>query len=220
MILVELTNPLPLSLTLPIAASGLYPQALIYDTANTLKSTEDLTEVGSTGRYTDTSYTPVIEEIYHAHFIVYTDAGHTTESVVYGRAEETYFVSTVVADITAILADTDAIDTRLPSDPADESSIQAAIAATESNIRGGDSDDLKDLSDQLDALFTTPGGEVSEVLALLENKLTIDEGASTLNQWNAAGDTIVKTWPITDKDDGSVVLVGTGPANRLTKTLG
>jgi len=96
------------------------------------------------------------------------------------------------ADVAAILADTAAIDARLPSDPADESNqlaqhaaTQAAVAAlndlssagvqaamtaqgytaarapnldnldqqlstTESNIRGVDSDDLKNLSDQID----------------------------------------------------------------------
>jgi len=96
------------------------------------------------------------------------------------------------ADVAAIFADTAAIDSRLPSDPADESNqlaqhaaTQAAVAAlndlsqadvqaamtaqgytvgraplldnldqaistTESNIRGVDSDDLKNLSDQID----------------------------------------------------------------------
>jgi len=38
----------------------------------------------------------------------------------------------------------------LPTDPADQSAVEAAIITAESNIRGIDSDDLKVLSDQLD----------------------------------------------------------------------
>lgn len=40
----------------------------------------------------------------------------------------------------------------LPSDPADQSVVEAAITASETNIRGTDSDDLKTLSGQLDAI--------------------------------------------------------------------
>jgi len=32
--------------------------------------------------------------------------------------------------------------------------------------------------------------------------------------WNDAGDTILMTWPLTDKDGNTIVLTGTGPANR------
>jgi len=57
------------------------------------------------------------------------------------------------------------------------------------------------------------------LLDLLENKLTIDEGTSTLNLWNDAGSAIIKTWPLTDRNAASVVLVGTDPANRGVRTL-
>jgi hypothetical protein len=57
-------------------------------------------------------------------------------------------------DRDAILADTAAIDARLPTDPADQSQVEAAITASEGNIRGGDNDDLKDISDQIDGLPT------------------------------------------------------------------
>ncbi|MHA1368149.1 MAG: hypothetical protein ACTSRA_00350 [Promethearchaeota archaeon] len=52
--------------------------------------------------------------------------------------------------IQGVLDDTSAIDARLPSDPADQSQVEAAITASENNIRGADSDTLKTLSDQLD----------------------------------------------------------------------
>ena len=59
---------------------------------------------------------------------------------------------------------------------------------------------------------------MDDVIDLLENKLTINEANSTLNLWNDAGDTIIKTWPLTNKDDNNVVLTGTGPANRGKRT--
>jgi hypothetical protein len=78
----------------------------------------------------------------------------------------------IPADLDATLADTNELQTdlvdggrldllvdaikaktdNLPNDPADESLLEAAITAAESNIRGSDSDDLKDLSDQIDAV--------------------------------------------------------------------
>ncbi|MCP4895785.1 MAG: hypothetical protein GY906_02325 [bacterium] len=51
--------------------------------------------------------------------------------------------------------DRDSIDERtsnLPDDPADQSDVEAAITASETAIRGGDGDDLQDLSIQLDAV--------------------------------------------------------------------
>jgi len=50
--------------------------------------------------------------------------------------------------VDAIRAKTD----NLPTDPADQSLVEAAIATSESNIRGTDSDDLKVLSDQIDGV--------------------------------------------------------------------
>jgi hypothetical protein len=57
----------------------------------------------------------------------------------------------LVTDVNAVLVDTDAIDTRLPSDPADQSQVEAAIATSEGNIRGGP-DSLDSLSGQVDAV--------------------------------------------------------------------
>ncbi len=54
----------------------------------------------------------------------------------------------VSADVAAIKAKTD----NLPSDPADESLLEAAITTAESNIRGVDNDTLKTLSDQIDGI--------------------------------------------------------------------
>lgn len=71
----------------------------------------------------------------------------------------------IPADVDAILADTTAMDSRLPSDPADQSQVEAAITTAEANIRGG-SDTLATLSDQLDlvALETNVVGHVTTAL--------------------------------------------------------
>ena len=59
------------------------------------------------------------------------------------------------ADVSALALETTAQAIKgktdnLPTDPADQSAVEAAITTAESNIRGADSDDLKTLSDQLD----------------------------------------------------------------------
>jgi hypothetical protein len=91
-------------------------------------------------------------------------------------------------EIDAIKLKTD----NLPADPSSESAVIAEIDANEVLI--------------------------AEVIDLLENKLVINEANSTLNLYNDTGDTIIKTWPLTNKDGNNVVLTGTGPANRGKRT--
>jgi hypothetical protein len=86
--------------------SGLFPQAFVYNFAGALLATRDLVEVGATGRYTDTGYTPVAAANYVVQFITYTDALHTIESAIEGRVQEVYSVTTLLADVTSIQADT------------------------------------------------------------------------------------------------------------------
>lgn len=57
-------------------------------------------------------------------------------------------IDTIDGIVDAIKLKTD----NLPSDPADQSALEAAITAAESNIRGADSDTLKTVSDQLDTV--------------------------------------------------------------------
>jgi hypothetical protein len=101
---IELGNPLPLSCTLINGASGLFPRVHVYDSAGAEvgASPIDLSEVGSTGRYTSLGFTPITKELFTAHFIVYTNAGHTVESVLHGRHEEMFIVTQFPADITEI----------------------------------------------------------------------------------------------------------------------
>jgi hypothetical protein len=96
---IELGNELPLSITLPDGASGLFPRARIYDSADTevAGSPFDLTEVGATGRYTGASFTPTTGGTFVARFITYTDAGHTTEDTSYERDQDSYVVARTAA---------------------------------------------------------------------------------------------------------------------------
>jgi hypothetical protein len=60
---------------------------------------------------------------------------------------------------------------------------------------------------------------VDDILALLENKLTINSATSELELWDAAGLVIIKKWPLRDRTNIPVVLQGTGPVDRLKRTL-
>ncbi len=93
---VNLGDPLPLSLTLLDGDTGMFPQAHVYDSAGSsvAGSPFDLTHV-ALGRYTNTAFTPTAEDIYTALFITYTNAGHTSESAVHGRVEESYDVKAI-----------------------------------------------------------------------------------------------------------------------------
>jgi hypothetical protein len=91
---VQLGSHLPLSLTLPDGASGLFPQAFVYDSADVAVagSPFDLAEVGTTGRYTNAAFTPIAAGNYTAHFIVFSDAGHLTEATTYERDQDSFVV--------------------------------------------------------------------------------------------------------------------------------
>lgn len=112
-------------------------------------------------------------------------------------------------------------------------------------LRGSDGDTLKDLSDEIALIPTTAmrgtdsaalasvctearlagldaanlPSDIDDILALLDNKMEINKAASELWLYNAAGDTIIKKWPLTDKDGSTIVLQGTGPANRGVQSL-
>ena len=78
-----------------------------------------------------------------------------------------------------------AVDGRLPSDPADESDVEAAITASqgvittaistsESNIRGADGDDLKDISDQIDGVAIDAAASAASSAAAAASAAAVD----------------------------------------------
>lgn len=103
---VDLGNAIPLSLTISDGTSGLFPQAHIWTEAGVQVggSPFDLTEVGATGRYTSNAYTPPATGTYFGHYIVYTDAPHTVESVFHGRVQEAYSVNEDVETASHLVA--------------------------------------------------------------------------------------------------------------------
>ena len=61
--------------------------------------------------------------------------------------------------------------------------------------------------------------QLAEVIDMQENKFTINQATSELWLWDDAGAVVIKKWPIRDRLNAAVVLGGTGPADRLTRTL-
>lgn len=101
-IIVELGNPLPLSLTLSDGAMSLYPQAHIYDSNDVEVSGSpfDLTEQDD-DRYTSRAFTPLTKELFIAKFIVYIRPDHSVESPIHDRVQEIYIVTDFIAMISA-----------------------------------------------------------------------------------------------------------------------
>lgn len=77
------------------------------------------------------------------------------------EAPEAVDLTTLETDVAAILADTDAIDTRLPVDPADASDVAAAIAAAVVSVKGADDRDATEIYDAL----ANVASELSTLLA-------------------------------------------------------
>lgn len=98
---IQLGGELPLSLTLGDGASGVFPQANVYDSSDVEVggSPFDLTEVGATGRYTGASFTPFVAGTFVSRYVVYSDAGHTTELLRYERSEDSYVVDDIAARV-------------------------------------------------------------------------------------------------------------------------
>jgi len=68
--------------------------------------------------------------------------------------------------------------------------------------------------DNIDASISSISSIVTDTRRIVKNKMTIDETNSKLQLWDDVGTVILYEWPLTDKDSGSIVLQGTGPANR------
>jgi hypothetical protein len=102
-----------------------------------------------------------------------------------------WFHTRCIGPVASIQAKTD----NLPSDPADQSAVEAAITAAVSAIRGADGDTLETLSDQIDGLGTTGTGArtvtitVNDGTIVLQNaRVRLTEGANTYTgSTNASG---------------------------------
>jgi hypothetical protein len=84
--------PVPIAMVLEDGNTSMYPQAELYETgADTPILVLDLAHKAK-GRY-EANWTPEAVGVYAAVFIVYSDAPHTIESIVYTREIEQVFVT-------------------------------------------------------------------------------------------------------------------------------
>lgn len=86
---ITLGSVVPLNLQLFDGDTGQFPRALIYNNAGALLSTQDLTHVAN-GLYESVSYNMPQEAAVRVVYIVYSDAGHTTENVKYERSVDSF----------------------------------------------------------------------------------------------------------------------------------
>lgn len=82
----QINTAYPLRAQLADGNNSVYPQAVVYDAANTVVATIDLSLVGS-GLYAGT-YTFTATGYYTVTYTTYSDAGHTVVNATYDRTEE------------------------------------------------------------------------------------------------------------------------------------
>jgi hypothetical protein len=134
------------------SATGLTIKMDVFDETYALdasKSVAAMTEMGTTGRYY-ASFTPDAEGEWVT--MMYELGPPNKGQAVKAHRVGDHDIDSVGDAVGLIKAKTD----NLPSDPANQTDVESAIAASESSIRGADADTLKTLSDQLDALDSPP----------------------------------------------------------------
>lgn len=132
----EVGAVIPVSVQIVDGATDQYPQAVVYDDQGNLLTTLNLSHEAN-GLYVPASPYVMPDEVFvKITYIVYEDSGHTTESDAYLRDLDVF----MKIDPGNYRADVSALATT------------AQLNAAESNIRGVDADDLKTISDQIDAL--------------------------------------------------------------------
>lgn len=147
---VQSGNPLQLELILPDGSTGLFPQAVVLNSvgAQVAGSPFSLTSQGF-GLYAHRTFVPA-NGAYVCIFIVYTDAGHTTESPTYGRSSDHFQVDSLLtqstqntSNATAIKAKTDQLtftglnvnaNAQVVSDKTNYQLTAAQVAAIEAGV--------------------------------------------------------------------------------------
>lgn len=94
---VQQGNPLQLELQLPDGNTSMFPAAVVRDASNTpvVGSPFAMTSAGD-GLYTNSAYVPA-NGTYRCTYIVYSDAGRTTEALQYGRSSDHFQVDQLVS---------------------------------------------------------------------------------------------------------------------------
>lgn len=84
-------NTLPLKAVLSDGETNLYVRATIYAPDLTILTTKNLPHV-SNGIYAESTYLPLVTGLFTVLYVVYDDAGYTTENTDYPRVSDTFFV--------------------------------------------------------------------------------------------------------------------------------
>ncbi len=182
---ITLGDPLPLSLTLGDGASGLFPRAFVYDSADVAVtgSPFNLIEVASTGRYTNAAFTPASIGSFTALFIAYTDVGHTTKSTIHDNDQDSF-----VVQLAQVAASGATINT-----PANASSVLTTGTTvsgdvTETEQLDGTYWQIEDAAGTLDMYFEFAiSADGSPVSATMTGRLNGNNDDLDVFAWNWAG---------------------------------
>lgn len=189
-------DTVPLSLQLEDGATGKFPQAEVIDQtgAPIVGSPFDLTHRNE-GLYTSTSLTMGAQDALHVSYIVYDDAGHTTESDEHARATDVFHSTPgLVTDVQESIL-SDATQFAGANIDAAISSVLSAIAAL-NDITAADvlNEDVTGREASPDSL-----GRVIDLFnKLTRGRIRTNPTLNQLELYDPADDTLLLTWPLTD----------------------
>lgn len=139
---IAIGDTVPVILLLSDGETGMYPQAEIYNDEGTYLTTLDLSH-DSNGVYVPSSvYVMPDEEFIRIVYIVYTDVGHTTESLLYLRDIDIFYLTNpddYKADISALALEATSQEIkertdRIPDSPAPENEYDIRIDDLQTDI--------------------------------------------------------------------------------------
>jgi hypothetical protein len=191
-----------LTLNLEDGATGLFPTAYIFSNG-ALETSLDLADVGL-GRYSGTWTPGVVPKNYDALFIIYTDALHSIESVVYTREMEKWQPDTLIAV---------AINRAgLPVDVADAVWDTLLAAHTAAGSAG---EFLGRLTAARAAAIDTTATRAALIEKILRNRLELSDGAAS--NWVLYDDdsvTPLLTFNVKDKNGAGIIQQALVPSRR------
>lgn len=198
-------TPVALTLNLEDGATGLFPRAFIFSNGSLVTSV-DLGHI-ALGRYSG-AWVPGVLASYDALFVIYNEASHTTESVVYTREMERWQNADTIAtaiDRVNLPADvTDAVWDELLSGHVIAGSAGEFLA----RLTAARADNIDDSNVRVRLLEK-----------ILRNRLELADGST--GNWVLYDDdsvTPLLTWSVTDKTGSGVVQQALVPSRRTRGT--
>jgi hypothetical protein len=130
-------------------------------------------------------------------------------------------VGSVDEHLDTIEADTDAINIRLPSDPADESNQLAQHTATQVAIAALNDLTIADVQTAMtnQGYTSVRAALIDLIKKILQNRLELADGSA--NNWILYDDddtTPLLTWSVSDKDGAAITQITGAPSRRTRGT--